>query len=88
MGAGNVREGYVLKAKVRVLIGHARLLGAPQPAEAMEQIKPPSQTDDSARVYRDTKLRPSKTGAKSSQQFRSSSRTNVSRSNMRRWPPV
>jgi hypothetical protein len=34
MGAGNVREGYVLKAKVRVLIGHALLLGAPQPAEA------------------------------------------------------
>src|ERR1700726_4887109 len=62
---------------------------APQPAEAeWSKIKPPSQTDDSARVYRDTKLRPSKTGAKSSQQFRSSSRTNVSRSSIRRWLPV
>src|ERR1700736_835962 len=82
---GTCTEGHGAHAD-----GHALLLRAPhnRPKPMERKIKPPSQTDDSARPYRDTKLRPSKTGAKSSQQFRSSSRTKVSRSSIRRWLPI
>src|ERR1700694_4787428 len=89
IGARNVREGRVLKATVPMLTAMHSCSGRRNRPKPMEhEIKPPSQPDDSARPYRDTKLGPSKTGAKSSQQFRSSSRTKVSRPNIRRWLPI